>query len=214
VEPRGSNAASDGEQTQVPPFLRKFSYGFVSFAAAALLALHTIGISSLEIDTTSLGLLALLLLVPLAPNIRRLSAAGVEAEIIGFDEARRLQASASGLPSTAKQEEEGSVDPEIEDLIERDPPLGLAKLRIELESELRRLCTAHAPEIQPRGLSLGAMAGELKVRKVLSDEIAKPLSKVSTLTNRAVHGEYVPPEVAAEIGQVGLRVLAALRRLS
>lgn len=197
---------------QVPRVLRNFSYAFVSVGTAILLILHTIGIDGIEIDTTSLGLLALLLLVPLAPNIRRLSAAGVEAEI-GQAEARQLQAAASELPLPEQETIEDSTDPEIQNLIERDPPLGLAKLRIELESELRRLCVQHAPEANPRTLSLGAMTAELRKRALLPREIAEPLSKVSTLTNRAVHGEYVPPDVAMEIGQVGIRVLSALRSL-
>lgn len=193
--------------------LRTFSYAFVSIGAALLLVLHTIGIDGLEIDTTSLGLLALLLLVPLAPNIRRLSAAGVEAEI-GQAEARQLQAAASELPLSDQETTRTPVDPAIEELIERDPPLGLAKLRIELETELRRLSEQHAPETKPRNLSLGAMSAELQKRDLLPREIAEPLSKVSTLTNRAVHGEHVPPDVAREIGQVGTRVLLALQGLT
>jgi hypothetical protein len=198
---------------QVPRGLRTFSYAFVSIGAAILLVLHTIGINGLEIDTTSLGLLALLLLVPLAPNIRRLSAAGVEAEI-GQAEARQLRAAASELPLADQETVKASTEPEIQEVIERDPPLGLAKLRIELETELRRLCIQHAPETSPRTLSLGAMAAELQKRDLLPREIAEPLSKVSTLTNRAIHGERVPPDVAIEIGQVGIRVLSALRSLA
>jgi hypothetical protein len=205
----GRNEDDSPVSLRVPGWVPPLAYTFVFGAAIVLLILHTIGINSVEVDTTTIGLLALVLLIPIAPHIRRLSAGGVTAEI-GLSEARKLQAAAAELPARDDSKTSGEVS-SIQQRIDRDPPLGLAQLRIELEKELNRLYLAHLPEVQHQNLSLGAMARDLQEHGVVPAEVADPLANVVALANRAVHGEYVPSEVAAEIGEVGLRVLAALR---
>ncbi|HEX3173558.1 MAG TPA: hypothetical protein VHQ43_04975 [Solirubrobacterales bacterium] len=196
---------------RVPKWIPSLAYTFVFGAAVVLLVLHTLSIGSVEVDTTTIGLLALVLLIPIAPHIRRLSAGGVTAEI-GVSEARKLQAEAAELPSRDDSQSSGEAS-SIRQRIDRDPPMGLAQLRIELEKELRRLYSAHLTEPRPPNLSLGVMARDLQEHGVLPVEVADPLANVVALANRAVHGEYVPSEVASEIGQVGLRVLSALSQL-
>jgi hypothetical protein len=199
---------------RVPGWVATATYVLVPIAAVTLLVLHTVTDSSVHVDTTTLGLLALLLLVPLAPHITRLKAGGLEAEI-GPRDAQQLQASAVDLPvATADASATSSDAPAIGDLIVRDPPLGLAKLRIEIEDELRRLCAVHVPEATLRKLPPGIMVRELRVRGVLQGDVATPLIDVITLANRAVHGEYVPSRVASDIADVGLRVLSALRQIT
>ena len=61
-------------------------------------------------------------------------------------------------------------------------------------------------------LSLGRLTRDLLDKQILPAEIAKPLAEVTALANRAVHGEYVAPDVAEEIADVGLRVLGAIRQ--
>ena len=199
-------------EPMVPRRIAIWVYVGVPVAATALLIIHTVGLAGTTVDTTTLGLLVLLLLVPLAPHITRLSAGGVEAEI-GRKDAKRLQEAASELPPASPANAATSTAAaSISELIERDPPLGLAKLRIELENELRRLLNAHDPENKGRS-SLGVMARQLTELGVLPPEITDPLADVATLANRAIHGEYVPADVAADIGAVGLRVLSALHEI-
>ena len=100
--------------------------------------------------------------------------------------------------------------PTVEELIRRDPPLGLAKLRIDLEREIKKLHARYEPTGR-RPQALGSMIRDLQSRDVLPPEIAAPLAEVNALANRAVHGEYVPRDVAADIAEVGLRVLSALQ---
>jgi hypothetical protein len=199
---------------RIPRWIAPCAYIFVPVAAATLLILHTLKVGGIQIDTVSLGLLVLILLVPLAPRIRRLNAAGIEAEI-GPTDARQLQASASALPIPPETTSRQSVaTSSIEGLTKRDPPLGLAQLRIELERELQRIYVSHLPDADPSKISLGAMAYELRNREILPDEVAGPLADVAALANRAVHGEYVPATVASDIAEIGFRVLAALQQLT
>lgn len=184
-------------------------------AAGALLVAHTFsGKGQPTVDTTSLGLLALLLVVPLAPYITKLRAAGVEAEI-GRAELRELRLLATDLPGVPDPmtAHEPTEDLDVSELTKRDPQLGLAKLRMDIESEVRRIYGQRVPDPARRGLSLGPMTRELIQRDALPAEIAAPLQDVSALANRAIHGEYIAQESAEEIALIGLRVLEALRGL-
>jgi hypothetical protein len=199
----------------MPAWLPRTTYVLVFLATIAALAAHTFKLDDVRVDTTTLGLLALLLLLPLAPHIKRLSAGGVEAEI-GPQDAQQLQAAAADLPAPAEPEAETPTEaPTVQELIARDPPLGLAKLRIDLEREVRALYVRQLGDDRLRaGLSLGLMTRELASRGALPPEIAAPLMDVTQLANRAVHGEYVPGDVAEDIADVGVRVLSALRLMN
>jgi hypothetical protein len=187
-------------------------YLLVPCATVTLLVLHTLKHVAVTVDGASVGLLALLLIVPLAPYIRRLNAGGLEAEIDASD-ALELQSAAAELPSSPPTDEQSTSDaPPIQDLIARDPPLGLAKLRIDLEREVRRL-GMQAGQAQSSNKSLGMLLRELRENETITPEIATLLADVIALANRAVHGEYVRPDVAVTIGNVGLRVLEALRSI-
>lgn len=200
----------------VPNWLPPVLYVFVAIATAVLLIAHTFFESECpRVDTTTLGLLGLLLIVPLAPYVTKLRAGELEAQI-GLVDAQRLRSQAGELPhipgadrATEQPEDELGV---IE-LTERDPPLGLAKLRMDLERETRRIYQQRVSRPAVRGLALGMMVRELVREEALPREIAAPLQDVLGLANRAIHGEYVQREAAEEIAEVGVRVLEALEGL-
>lgn len=203
---------SVSSESRIPAWVPRATYIAVPLATILILIAHTFQIDGLTIDTTTIGLLALMLLVPLAPHITRLKAAGVEAEI-GPREAQRLQASAADLPPASKVIEMSTEAPSVQELIRRDPPLGLAKLRIDLEREIKKLHSRYEPASR-RPQALGSMTRDLQARDVLPPEIAGPLAEVNALANRAVHGEYVPRDVAEDIADVGLRVLSVLQSMT
>lgn len=201
----------------VPRWLPSALYVFVAVATVGLLIAHTfLESESPRIDTTTLGLLGLLLIVPLAPYITKLRAGELEAQI-GLVDAQRLRLQAGELPAGEPQEAYAAAQPSDElgviELTERDPPLGLAKLRMDLERETRRIYQQRLPHPAKRGLALGMMVRELVSKEVLPQEIAAPLQDVMGLANRAVHGEYVQREAAEEIAEIGVRVLGALEDL-
>lgn len=200
----------------VPRWLPPLIYAFVAVAAAGLLIAHTFWEAECPtVDTTSLGLLGLLLIVPLAPYITKLRAGELEAQI-GLADTQRLRLQAGELPRAPRGEkaaEQPRDDLGVIELTKRDPPLGLAKLRMDLERETRRVYEQRVPGSAKRGLSLGMMTRELVREEALPREIAAPLQDVVELANRAVHGEYVQREAAEEIAEVGVRVLDALQGL-
>jgi hypothetical protein len=217
------NKVSDQEQadaTDLPAWLPRTTYIVVAISTLVLLVLHTAKWDAVDVNTTSLGLLALLLIVPLAPYVTKLKAAGLEAEI-GPRDARKLQKQAANLPSASSTSSTYPSDaPTIVELIDRDPALGLARLRMDLEQELRRLWeSAEIPRHGQRATEIRGrqyvpptgMARDLMRADILGRDVAEPLSSVLDLANRAIHGEYVPSEVASDIAGVGIRVLEALR---
>ncbi len=219
-EQGGEGEAGDGQPllllAGVPRWLPPLIYAFVAVAAAGLLIAHTFWEAECPtVDTTSLGLLGLLLIVPLAPYITKLRAGELEAQI-GLADTQRLRRQAGELPSAPRGEkaaEQLRDDLGVIELTKRDPPLGLAKLRMDLERETRRVYEQRVPGPAKRGLSLGMMTRELVREEALPREIATPLQDVVGLANRAVHGEYVQREAAEEIAEVGVRVLDALQGL-
>jgi hypothetical protein len=197
---------------EAPRWIARWTYGFVLIAGGLLVVAHSLKVSAVRVDSLTVGLLALMLILPLAPYITRLSAGGFEAEI-GRREAQDLQAAAVNVPPL----DGGAATnvPAVRALIERDPPLGLAQLHIDLEREIHNLALAHGlwePQQTPPPFSVAVRL--LESRGVLMPELAEPLMKVWRLTSRALHGEYVPAEVAEDIATVGLRILGALRVIS
>jgi hypothetical protein len=215
----GSKDTGDHGTLSVPYRLALLIYLVTAIAAVALLVAHTFRAAGVTVDTTSLGLLAILLVVPLATYIKSISAGPFKAEI-GEREARKLTAQAAGLPATRELIGPAAAaiatdELTINELIMRDPNLALAKLRLEIEQELRRLYYEGGGPVSgvTRVVPIRRMIQELERRQILPPGLASPLDDVVSIANRAVHGASVDREAAREIADVGERVLAALRSI-
>jgi hypothetical protein len=181
--------------------------------AAFLLGAHVVKWDAVRVDGVSLILLGLLFLTPFADLIRKIKFGEFEAEI-GRDEVAKAQAKvAVELPSSPEADTSASEE-RIRELINEDPRLALAKVRIELEEALKRLYSAmaeSAPDL--RRMSLGRIADSLVRRGVLSGSIASALRDVMTLANRAVHGERVEPGAAEELAVLGVRLVGEIQQV-
>src|SRR5262245_26762382 len=120
-------------------------------AAGSLLAVHSLGVRVITVDTTSLFLVGFLLLCPWLAALKRIKIGDFEAEI-NPAEVKRLSADISKALPELKQEAPpallgaSAAVEALRQLAVSDPVLALAKLRIELERTLRRL---HARTGQP-----------------------------------------------------------------
>jgi hypothetical protein len=99
-------------------------------------------------------------------------------------------------------------DPIYRTLIEQDPNLALAGLRIDIERKLRTIVGIRNPDDSLKNLSqvvdiVGALGLFTKVQTQAMHGILKRL-------NIAVHGGRVPSEEAAEVVQMGSRLLDSL----
>jgi hypothetical protein len=99
-----------------------------------------------------------------------------------------------------------------EDLLGIDNKLALAKLRIDLESELRKI--AHQAGVEPYITSRASarrLAEELSKRELLARPFISLLDDILPTLNRAIHGGAVPTDTAASIIRIGSELLFFLR---
>jgi hypothetical protein len=198
----------------VPAWLVRAVYVATAVALVLLLALHTGKWHRIRVDTTSVLLLALLILLPLAPYLTKFKAGGVEAEF--GRRVRRLRETAESVP------EPEAVPPPVEEagddimsLVRRDPTLGLAKLRIDLEEVVRRrylrLIEPDNAEWARRVASASQMVRALDERGLIDRALVPSLREVLALCNRAIHGVQVGRSDAEEVAEVGIRLLEILK---
>ncbi len=201
------------EQDKVikPKMLRSIQV-IVMLVTAFLLGAHVVKWDAIQVDTVTLALLGLLLLIPFAEFIRKIKLGDFEAEI-GKDEIAKIQAKAAAeLPSPSTEELVISEE-EIRDLLATDPRLALAKIRIELEEALKRLYLASVdPQPDLRRLSLGRLVDSLVQREVLKGSVASALRDVVNIANRAIHGERVEPGAAEDLALLGTRLVNELNQ--
>lgn len=176
---------------------------------------HLRGWNWVQVDTTTLILLAAFLLLPFLDQIKRIKIGDVEAEI-GTEEVQEAVQSAQRElgPEAAEVLPPGKREPLIITLTRNDPQLGLAKLRIELEQALKALVrVSDVPLPSRRYASVRKMAGALQLAGVLPTEIAGAIDDIVPLANRAVHGERVRSSDAQELAELGVRVIEELKGL-
>jgi len=178
----------------------------------ALLVCHVVGWTQITVDSTTLLLLALLLVSPFIEQLRKIKVGEFEAEIapsevekVKAEVSKRLGPGEIQEPITS---EVRSVGEDLLDLLDKDHILALAKLRIELERALTRLyLSATRTARQRRQVGLNRLVSELVRSGILPTQLSEPLREVISLCNRAVHGEYVRPVDARSIVDIGIRVL-------
>lgn len=179
--------------------------------AFTLLVIHLLEWERIAVDSTTLILLAILLISPFIEQVRRIRVGEFEAEIAPT-EVKKVVLEAERRLGTEETEE--AVRPEVRtvrddimDLLDKDRVLALAKLRMELERVLNRLYASSMPDAnQRRQPGLNRLVSALVQAEVLPSQLSVPLREMVYLCNRAIHGEYVRPDDARSIVDMGIQV--------
>ncbi|MGA8429018.1 MAG: hypothetical protein WB729_04320 [Candidatus Sulfotelmatobacter sp.] len=188
-----------------------------SGSCTRLLAAHTLGSSRITVDNTSLVLLVLVLLSPFVAAIKKIKIGDFEAEIEP-DEVKRIAREAEEslperLPSKTHPPEMNATASAIRSLAETDPPIALAKLRIEIETSLRQLQRRVRGGLEKgRPAPLISVIRELTAAEALSPQLGATLRDVIAICNRAIHGEDIRGVDAEKIVNVGIDLLSAIRQ--
>ena len=98
-------------------------------------------------------------------------------------------------------------------LVGVDNVLAAAKLRVELESELRRIAFAYGITFEQRLSSLNQLIDQLVEREVLSPPVQAALRDIISICNRVVHGATLTNEDAIRVVRVGNKLLDVLRSI-
>jgi hypothetical protein len=184
----------------------------VGLIAVFLLISHTFSWPLVKVDHITILLLAVIALVPFVELVRKIKIGEFEAEIAPREVAEASAKVSKEVPTDPShiRTEEG-IAQEVLDLVQTDPPLALAKLRMELERLLRRL---HEHIVHPKKtgkyITLGRMARNLGDQDIISKEMSAGLVDVISLANRAVHGENIRKADAEELARLGTRLLDEL----
>jgi len=97
-------------------------------------------------------------------------------------------------------------------LVGTDNALALAKLRMDLEQEVRRLAYDEGIDVGERPLgSILPLLGEMEAQEILAPGLLTALRAVLDVCNQAVHGGKVSNEVTASVVRVGGELLSQLR---
>jgi len=200
---------------RVRKFITTHLWWMVLVTALAMLVGHSFGIKAIVVDNISLILLAIVLVSPFIAAIKKVKFGEFEAEIEPEEVKRVTQQAEKSLPpprpaAVAPQISETTAS--IRSLADTDPVVALAKLRIEIESRLRRLYQRTNPNgpVGKRPIDLGSIMRELIKREVFDQEFGVALRNITSISNRAIHGEDIRDVDARQIVNTGGELLEFL----
>jgi hypothetical protein len=113
----------------------------------------------------------------------------------------------------ATQSESSPWELTVGQLVGMDNALAMAKLRMDIERELRRIADAVGIEIKGRRIMLSELGRELEIRQTVPIEISMLIRDLLSVSNQAVHGARITDEQARSTAALGDELIDFLRRL-
>ena len=193
------------DETGEPKSLKRLRWA-ISVGALAVAAVH-VAWPTLAVDAATLVLIGVAILPWLAPFVKSVEVAGVGK--VEFPDLQKVasRAETAGLLAPEPLSARGAFS--FQSVVERDPNLALAGLRIELERRLSQLARAYGLD-QERPMGIGQLLRALMRIEVLTGEERSILADMTNMLNTAVHGAEVDSRAAGWAIEVGPRLLASL----
>jgi hypothetical protein len=188
----------------------------VLLIALAMLLGHGLGVRQIVIDNTSLILLAVVLFSPFVASIKKVKIGEFEAEIQPDEVSRVARQAERSIPikpaGDAPLRETDEAATAIRSLAETDPVIALAKLRIEIETRLRRIERWMDPSAAKRNrpTTLASIIRKLASQEVFEADLGESIRNVVSICNRAIHGEDIRDVDARQIIDTGAELLEVL----
>ncbi len=203
---KNQNKAGTGYRAKLTPW-------GIAIAAGALLIIHAFGWKRIQVDAITLGLLGIILLSSRWDLVRKLRFGELEAEIAPAEVRQAEKAVTEDIGPVPIEEEIPEPHESILRLTRQDPPVGLAKLRIELERILRAWYSLISDsESSAQNLPLSRLVSRLQGAEAIPPELKDGLREVLDLANRAIHGEYIRREDAETVARLGVSLLLDLQK--
>lgn len=204
---------------RIRQFVVRHLWWAVLLVASALLVVHSLSVQGIVVDNTSLILLMIILASPFIAAIKKIKIGDFEAEIQPDEVkqvAKQVQAALPApVPDHGPPRGASDTGAAILELVDTDPVVALAKLRIEFETRLRRL---HERVARPsngsraKASNLGRIVRELVGKEVFDSDLGASLLDVIGICNRAIHGEDIRDVDARQIADLGVELLEVLER--
>jgi hypothetical protein len=119
-----------------------------------------------------------------------------------------------GMPERRERRQSPTLwGPSTDVLLEEDPALALAKLRIDLEGELRRIAQVRKLPLEARHAPIHQLVDALLLARLLDQDQDKSLNRVLQDCSAAIHGTDMAADAAAAVIETGTRLLGTLRHI-
>lgn len=179
---------------------------FITFTALAATIIH-IAWPAIAIDAIAVFLLVVALLPWLIPLIRSLEFPG--GWKVEFQELENIKKNADKAGLLSKNDRKKKAKSySFESVLDKDPNLALAGLRIEIEKRLIQIAKLNNLNIERS--SIGQLLRLLAEHQALTAEERSVLSDMTGLLNSAVHGAEVDKRAADWAIEVGPKLLQSL----
>lgn len=176
----------------------------VTVGALALVILSVWPVANIEVDWVTFAFALLAVFPWLIHLVARIELPG--GTVITVNDLR------NATEDLVAQQPAAEVSPTLyEWLLENDPNLALAKIRIEIEKRVRQLARAH--DIGPEKEPLGSLIRRLASKGILEPSAVRGLEAIVHYANMAVHGAEVERNVASWVLDEGVSVIAFLDNL-
>ena len=170
--------------------------------ALLLLVSHTISFTPVKVDHISVILLLVIFLSPFLSAIKKIKIGDFEAEI-DPSEVKKIREEVSKVTTSNKTDHLPEIETTISNikrLLESDPVLALAKLRLELEKSLNHIFRAtRKGESHDHFIPVGKLAQILASEELIPKDVASTTRQVVSVCNRAMHGEEIRPRDATSV---------------
>ncbi|MGI0134851.1 MAG: hypothetical protein ACREBW_07845 [Candidatus Micrarchaeaceae archaeon] len=178
--------------------------------AFVLIIVHGFFDGVFKVDNISIFLLIILALLPFLPLVRKIKWGEFEAEI-SKAEIDKIEEKALEVPEKAQSKiSPVSKVESLTEITEKDPVLGLAKARIEIEKRIMGLGQIYLSRQAKRVTNLRSSIQELVSADVFSAKLGALLIDVVAVANRAIHGESVSPDNAIRLAGVSAKAINEL----
>jgi len=179
----------------------------ISLIAISIACLHLI-FPSLNIDGITIILLIVAIVPWLSPIFKSLEFPG--GWKVEFQDYQKAKASAdkAGLLASPEDIKTSTNDYSFESVVNIDPVLALAGLRIEIEKRLQKIAEKNHLPFKKQGA--GNLVKALYNAEILDSKQSSALLEIIYLLNDAVHGAYVSEKYVNWVFDVGPRLLKTL----
>ena len=179
---------------------------FITVVALIVAIVHVVW-PNITIDGVTVFLLVVALLPWLIPLLKSLEfPGGWKVEFQELEKARNKVDKAGLLSKRSRKKR--VVAYSFESVLDKDPNLALAGLRIEIEKRLLQI--AKLNHLDATRASVGQLLRLLNQRQILTPQESSALSDMSGLLNAAVHGAEVDKRAADWAVEVGPKLLQGL----
>lgn len=189
---------------------------FIGLITLFLLIVHTFSLFNVVVDTFSVLLLGILIIIPLIPSFKKIKWGEFEAEI-STEEINKIDKAIKKIKPLPKIEVKGYTKEEVQELsnylfslVEIDPILALAKLRMELENVIR---TVYKSIIKKEGekvktFNVSLMISELEKNTNIDKNLLHNTKEVMMICNKTIHGGSIKIEDATHVVTLGMKIIS------